>query len=67
VFDEPEVFSLSRWFVDDDMDALVPREDLEHVGYGFGRRVCAGKVRSIMMSNSSFISPCRRFVVCTEL
>lgn len=42
VFPEPEEFKPERWFVDGKKEMGL-RKDVNHVGYGFGRRICAGK------------------------
>ncbi|KAI5474721.1 hypothetical protein MNV49_002546 [Pseudohyphozyma bogoriensis] len=43
VFSRPEEFRPERWFVDEDAARAELRKDIDHVGYGFGRRACAGK------------------------
>ncbi|KAM0755438.1 cytochrome P450 [Meredithblackwellia eburnea MCA 4105] len=43
VFPDPETFRIERWLVNEDVAAGQLRTDVNHVQYGFGRRVCAGK------------------------
>lgn len=38
VFVDPESFNPDRWIIDGEI-----RKDLNHVGFGFGRRICSGK------------------------
>lgn len=40
VFPNPEEFRPERWFVDEDVEKGELRKDINHVGYGFGRRIC---------------------------
>ncbi|KAM0753441.1 cytochrome P450 [Meredithblackwellia eburnea MCA 4105] len=43
VFPDPENFRIERWFENEDVASAQFRTDINHVQYGFGRRVCAGK------------------------
>lgn len=43
VFPNPNEFRLQRWFVMEDIAKAEIRKDVNHVGYGFGRRICAGQ------------------------
>lgn len=46
VFPDGDTFRPERWFVDENVKSGVLRTDLNHTQWGFGRRVCAGKVHS---------------------
>lgn len=43
MFPEPEEFLPERWFEDGDVKSGKIRKDINHVAFGFGRRVCSGR------------------------
>lgn len=59
VFPEPEEFLPERWFEDGDVKSGKIRKDINHVAFGFGRRVCSGRnvaERSVASESSRAIS-----------